>query len=174
MRASLDTYKPHKTSLRCYSVEDFFKSKWAELLNHAYSSKSVQDEVASNILYDINDEDLLMTKSDVLKIFFEAQGSGGDGTFNIIPQFVREGTRYRRLTIHKQVYILALLLCYPYIYVFLSTPCIKRIYSQVIIYYPYIYNISNMLIIQLHLFRFSKLEHFTDTQQVQHQSQNHI
>ena len=102
IKSNLYKQKSNTSNLTSNNVSEYFNKKFNTTFQQFCNSACMRKEYKKNIKYWINGHSLLFTNIQLLQIFFGALAVGGDGTFNIIPQFRSENggrTKY-----HSQVF----------------------------------------------------------------------
>ena len=102
IQSNLYKQKSNTTKLTSCDITHYFDNKFDTTLQQFCNSPCMRIEYQKNIKYWIKDNSLLFTTTKLLKIFFGALAIGGDGTFNIIPQFKSQSES--RVKHHEQVF----------------------------------------------------------------------
>ena len=102
IESSLYKKKPITYKLTATGCKQFFDTEFDRVMNAFARSKSMRNQVKDKIFYEVDKDNVLLTRKELLILFFESAAVGGDGTFNIRPVFLRlEGGRFKQ---HEQVY----------------------------------------------------------------------
>ena len=102
IESALYKRKNQISKLTATTCNQFFTEQFESILQSYAPSKSMRENVKPKILWEANNESVFLTRVDLLKFFFESPVVGGDGTFNIRPQFVH--TNGGRQKLHSQVF----------------------------------------------------------------------
>ena len=102
IQSNLYKQKSNTTRLTSCDIANYFNNKFNTTLQQFCNSACMRIQYQKNIKYWIKDNSLLFTTNKLLQIFFGALAVGGDGTFNIIPQFIDQSGC--RIKYHEQVF----------------------------------------------------------------------
>ena len=102
IQSNLYKQKSNTTKLTSSDITHYFHDKFNTTLQQFCNSPCMRIEYEKTIKYWIKNNSLLFTTTKLLDIFFGALAVGGDGTFNIIPQFRNQSGG--RIKHHDQVF----------------------------------------------------------------------
>ena len=102
IKSNLYKQKHNTQVLTSLCIQDFFDSKFENIINKFCSSPSMQYNFKNNIIKWVKNNNFLFTTISLMHIFFRALAIGGDGTFNIIPFF--KGVHCGKTKLHEQVF----------------------------------------------------------------------
>ena len=93
-------------ALRHSTVASYISDPYGftKTLNYYCPSASQRKKVKEQTIIKQHDDNLFITNTELMQIFFSAAGFAGDGTFNIRPVFLKPNSLRGRYKIHLQVF----------------------------------------------------------------------
>ena len=102
IKSSLYKIKRITHTLTSVNIQSFFDDKFEFVLGEYSPSANRRKMIKESLKYNIYNNNVILTRNELLKIFFKALVVGGDGTFSIRPQFILKNGH--RAYIHEQVF----------------------------------------------------------------------
>ena len=114
LQSTLSKHKTNKLCLTSHDVSEFIKNKLPQILTMHCPSATIGNFLKNDLVVEGEEDALFMTRYSLLNILLSADALGGDGTWNIRPQFLMRGPKGCRQSKvkHRQVFKLYALKSY--------------------------------------------------------------
>ena len=101
LRANKGVTRPNNAE----NLKHYFKQEFQKTIQHFISSQHYTDFYMNDLLYKLNDNNVLISNKRLLSILFKSVVMGSDGTFNIIPKFKhKDNNKIRYRCQHHQIF----------------------------------------------------------------------